>query len=147
MTEIFKSIRDLISTVPGIKWVDKDYGTQIDSYGDKPNVPFPCVLFKLSVSTETITRKTQMCTGTITVRVAHNLATVETSAAAPDASVDRSLEYETLAQAVYAKLQGYTQTPFNNFDRFSYLDESRGDGLSVKRMMFNIGFVDDSASN
>lgn len=145
MNEIYLIIRTLVAGIAGVKWVDKDYG-QIDHYDNRPSVQFPCVLIKMNFPTlESITRKTQLCTGVITLRVAIDNVTRDTSAAAPQTATDRDLQYTTIADAIYKQLQGYTNSPFNNFDRISFGDETRTDGIGVVKMVFNCSFVDSSA--
>lgn len=141
MKQLFKTLRRLIKSVGVIKWVDKDRG-QLDKHEGKPAVAFPCVLIKLNMRCETISQKNQLCTGTVDITVAYDLATVETSGAASDAASERSLEYIDYADAVYDVLQNCVDGQIRSFDRTTFKDEVRPDGLSVVKMTFNCTFLD-----
>lgn len=145
MREIFKTIVGLLKVIDGQKWVDKDKG-QIDNYAEKPSVAFPCYLVKILISTtETITIGKQMCTGMLIVRTVTDLSVCETSAAAPDEAVKRSLAIYDLVDAAFNALQNYTNGEIDSIDRLSCVEEDRRDGLTVFKTTFAVTFIESTA--
>lgn len=148
MTEIFKTVVARLKLIDGVKWIDKDK-KQIDNYETKPSVPFPCLLISIYIPlAETITPGQQICTGTIIIRTAHDLATSETSSAAPTEAIDRSLDYYTIVDEVFNKLQSYTDDHIDSIDRVSCVEEAdRKDGLTVVKTTFKATFVEYQAAD
>jgi hypothetical protein len=141
MKIIFKTTVGLLSSIPGVRWTDKDK-KQIDIYDTKPAVPFPCNLIKVAIlSADTVTTEQQRCTGSIVVRTASDLSVSETSDKAPDTAVERSLSYYDIVDAVYDKLQGFTDDQIESIDMKSCVEEERRDGLTVVKTTFEVVFM------
>lgn len=143
MKYLFVTTRDRCASVAGIRWADKDY-KQLDIYdpNGKPSVDFPCALIKLATTgIQTIATNQQLLTVQVTVRIAYNLATVETSASATQTAQDRSMSIDDYADAVFNKLQNYTDGFITNFDRIYQGDEDRKDNLQVIRQIYTCTFT------
>ncbi|RAV56687.1 hypothetical protein DIU36_14900 [Mucilaginibacter rubeus] len=141
MKTTFLTTRNLISQIPSITWVDKDKG-QLENYDSMPPIPPNSVLITVNINrTQEIGDGRKIWFVSIIIRFYADVVKSETSNKAPDEAVERSLKYYDDVEAIYDKLQDYTDNELDTFNMQSAAEESRRDGLTIMRFVFNTSFV------
>lgn len=143
MKDLFLLALGLLKTVPGLNWIAKDNG-ELEQLN--PPVAFPCGLIKIEFQQcQSIGGNLQNCMALITVKLGFQLMVSETSAAAPDASVQASLAYYDIVDAVYTAFQGYTDDNVNEFDRTNAKESINKAGYTIMQIPFATTFTDETA--
>lgn len=137
MKEIFLYLRQILKTVPTIRWIDLDKG-QLNNYEVRPDIDFPAVLLKIEYpTTSKLTGKQQQCNIVITANIAFDFMD-DTSSITPDETLMQSLEVYDIADQVHKKLQGamdftVIRTPL---ERASVRDPNRADKIKVLQNVY-----------
>lgn len=136
MKELFLSITAQIKTVPGIKWIDFDFG-QLDNSDSRKALKYPCVLLRFEFTPSDVTEEAdQRETGTITLRLAFDATGSRTSADTPASVLTRSLAWTETADALYNAIQGFAPSDYDEMECTGRGQEPRSDGLSVWKMTY-----------
>lgn len=137
MDELYQLIVAELKKVPGIKWIDFDYG-QLEN--ENLGLKFPCGLIKLSSNNHDIDESgTQQKNPTVQLRLAWDAIGSRTSADTPGSVLTRSLAWADVAAEVYDLLQGETFGNFEALECTSEGQETRNDGLVVYQYTFITG--------
>jgi len=140
--QIFLEVADLINGVPGIKWIDMDFG-QLDS-DQRPAVAFPCALISIDLpDTNDLGNRVQKPKVIINVKLAFDYMGETSVKTAPNYRT-RALRYYGIVKSVYIALQGQRigTTPLK---RKSQMEYARPDRIKILDMPFETNFLDDSA--
>lgn len=129
--------------IPEIKWIDQDLG-QLEDYGDRPPVLFPCVLIDIdSVDFSNKGELTQIGEGSILFRLAFQPWS-NSNAATPENYRKKALEYYELEHRLHQCLQGYGTAQYGPLIRQSANSEQRNDPLRVRQLRYSVVLEDDS---
>ena len=110
--EVLQSIQDILTTIPGLLYVDEDWG-QLDDYSPNPPTQFPLVLIDIGnlqfsdigKDRSATPQNRQMATGTIVLSIA-NLKLTNTSARAPQPQKDKAWAIWDIVASVHEKVHG-----------------------------------------
>lgn len=136
MKKIFLELFEQLRGVSALKFIDLDKG-QIDYYDQRPRAAFPCAIFDFDTDAQTITENIQRVTGRLTIRVAFDYSG-ETAANTDNAVLQESLSYFDIIDAVKKSLHDYSSDQIDSIDHLGTQKESRDDGLTVRRLNFEI---------
>lgn len=142
---LYESVAERIKTkVPGIKYIDQDLG-QLENYGLRPAVSFPCVLtdsdeFEYSdAGNEAI----QLADGFLIIRL--GIPAWSSSAKFSPAGVrEKALEYFEVEQQIVKALHHWAPTGFSKLQRRKARTEKREDDIRVRIIVFAVQFSDMS---
>jgi len=119
-----------LKTIAALRWIDADMG-QLDFYGEKPPVSFPCALVDIDLPQCDDKHETeQQCTVRVTIRLA-DLPKGPTHANVPTTYQAQALAFWDLADSVFSSLQGFETAELSAFTRRSQTTERRDDNLKV----------------
>lgn len=132
------------SQIPDIRWIDQDLG-QLENYGDRPAVSFPCVLIDFqNFQYEDASDLIQFAEGTVNIRLAfapfsntNNLTSVDYQA--------KALKFYDLEWAIYKALHGWKPDGYGYLSRVGANTENRNDSFRVRVINFSISFEDYEA--
>ncbi len=136
MKEIIENTQAYLASIPGIKYVDENWG-QLDLYSPAPPVQFPCVLIDvintrfsdIGLDKQAQPQNRQMSNFILEVRVA-DIKTTNSSARAPLNQRNQSRHIFDLMEDIHAKLQGHSATSkCGKFIRTSQNRVQRDDGI------------------
>lgn len=113
MKELIQNIQNHIEDIPGLKYVDEDWG-QLDYYSPNFPVQWPCVLIDVSaVDFSNIGRdfkkqpvQRQMASGVVSFKIA-NLKLTNTSAKAPQNQKNKGWSIFELIEELHKAVQGF----------------------------------------
>ena len=142
MKAIFLKITEKLKTIEALRWIDSDEG-QLDYYETRPPVSFPCALVDVELTDcqdqgETI----QLVTARVTLRLAFE-PLGQTNTAAPVSVQAQALEKWDTIDAVYAALQGWSDSEVTEFSRRSQTTEKRDDNIRVIRQVWETNFLEE----
>jgi hypothetical protein len=140
-----KLVTRITDEIPEIKWVDLDKG-QINQFDSRPALLYPAILIGLQLprTQDFDTRgKIQECNALVNIRLIIDY-TGNTSAATPAIERGKSLNYFTITDKIYRKLQSWGDEEFNPLSRQSLREEQRPDGLKVVNIAFTTSYIDRS---
>lgn len=141
--EIMARIKD---QVPDISYINFDLG-QLENYGERPAVSFPCVLLDFDNFTfSDMLSNSQIAEGTVRVRFAFAPFS-NTSSLTPQIAQAKGLNYLEIERKLYKALHGWDGTDFGALMRESVETEKREDDLRVRAMNFSTTFQDNSAGD
>jgi len=142
MDAIYFKIKNLLTAVDGIKYVDFDFG-QLEE--DKPPVNFPCALVNIAYTKcEDLFDQTQRVRCVITVKLGFNISVEKTASIYNDAAIQQNLSYFNIVNAVYKSLQGYTDGNIEELSRSSLTQPIYPPGLKVTIMPFETEFDENA---
>lgn len=101
------ALQDRIKTqIPDIRWIDQDLG-QLENYGDRPAVSFPCVLIDFqNFQYEDASDLIQFAEGTVNFRLAFAPFS-NTNSLTPVSYQEKALQFYDLEWALYKALHGW----------------------------------------
>jgi hypothetical protein len=143
---ILKSIQDILSAIPTLKYVDEDWG-QLDDYSPNPPTQFPLALIDIGSlqfsdigrDATTSPQNRQMATGTIVISIA-NLKLTNTSARAPQPQKDLAWSIWDIVQSVHEKLHGVkVEASVGAMIRTAMRKVKRDDGIQEYEVTYTIG--------
>ena len=146
--EVLKSIQDILTLIPGMRYVDEDWG-QLDDYSPNPPTQFPLALIDIGAlqysdigKDKTATpQNRQMATGTIVISIA-NLKLTNTSARAPQPQKDKAWAIWDIVQSVHAKLHGVAVgDSAGAMMRTAMRKVKRDDGIQEYEVTYTIGMT------
>jgi len=140
---MFLAIQAQIKTLASVKWIDQDLG-QLENYGDRPPVKFPCVLLDFETTEfSNLGQLAQVGEGTMLVRLAFAPFS-HSNGYTPDAYRQLALEYYNIEHNLHLKLQGFGSEKFGPMMRVSAVTEERNDAIRVRQLRYTISFEDVS---
>ena len=146
--EVLKSIQDILTPIPGMRYVDEDWG-QLDDYSSNPPTQFPLALIDIGNlqysdigKDKTATpQNRQMATGTIVISIA-NLKLTNTSARAPQSQKDKAWAIWDIVESVHAKLHGVAVGgSAGAMMRTAMRKVKRDDGIQEYEVTYTIGMT------
>jgi hypothetical protein len=129
------------STLPSVKWIDRDTGQL--QFLSEDFITFPAILIKFSrFDYKTTGNKTQQGLGTIRFTLI-----VQNFADSFEGSINqaKAIEYWDLVEELHKALQGVSGTGFTPLDRIAEPEEEVMGGLIVLPMEYATIITDDSA--
>jgi hypothetical protein len=143
-SKMFLDITARIQTeVPEIKWIDQDFG-QLENYGDRPSVLFPCLLLDFEDMTfSNKGERTQIGEGSVLFRLGFQPWS-NTNSATPEVYRKKAMHYYELEHKLHQCLQGYGTEEFGPLIRTSAGTEERNDNLRVRQIRYSVVSDDDS---
>jgi hypothetical protein len=144
--QVLKSIQDILTTIPELKYIDEDWG-QLDDYSPNPPTQFPLALIDIgSLQFSDIGRDAtaspqnrQMATGTIVISIA-NLKLSNTSARAPQSQKNNAWSIWDIVQSVHEKLHGVkVESSAGAMMRTAMRKVKRDDGIQEYEITYTIG--------
>jgi hypothetical protein len=140
MKTIYLQTTEQLKTIASLRWIDADMG-QLEFYGDKPPVAFPCALIDIDMpGTEDLHETEQLCTVRITIRLAE-LPKGPTHTSSPQQYQAQALAFWDLADEAFSALQGFETAELTAFTRISQTTERRDDNLKVIAQVWETTFV------
>lgn len=141
-SEVFSKIQECLNKVSILKHVGEDWG-QLDNYGERPPVSFPCCLYDISKETYTdASGRMQQVVGEVMLRIAA-IPPRNTSSRAPDNAMP--LNVFSMLNDVYKAVQGVSGETFSPLTRTLMAREHRDDGVREYVMCFKYSSTDTSA--
>lgn len=146
--EVLKSIQDILTPIPGMRYVDEDWG-QLDDYSPNPPTQFPLALIDIGNlqysdigKDKTATpQNRQMATGTIVISIA-NLKLTNTSARTPQSQKDKAWAIWDIVESVHAKLHGVAVGgSAGAMMRTAMRKVKRDDGIQEYEVTYTIGMT------
>lgn len=116
---MYLKLVELLGALPEIKYIDLDFG-QLQE--EKPPLAYPAVLIRLSESRENVDHLFQIVTGSISLTVISK-PMGETNGLTPAKFRANSLAYLRLNEAIYRKLQGYSDDDFDAWSNLGKKDQ------------------------
>lgn len=143
---IITDIQDMLSSeLPGVKYIDKDWG---QLYMEQPPVGWPCVLIDIEeVAIRDMSNLHEHATATIVLTVANRRINAS-SAHAPKTSKEKSMETIDLTDTVHKLLQRYATenaeyTPLQVVSFFKMNDIPGTEAYTMRYMTkYNISLED-----
>jgi hypothetical protein len=144
MSEILENVKTNLASIPGINYVDEDWG-QLDLYSPAPPVKFPCILIdiinntfsNIGIDKQAEAQNRQMSAFTLQVRIAE-LRLTNTSARAPLNQRNQARHIFDLMEDIHVKLQGHSATSkCSKFLRTSSNRVQRDDGVREYVMLYS----------
>lgn len=144
ISHIYTALRAHIKTeLTDIKWIDIDKG-QLELFGDRPPVSFPCVLMEFQIpSTRDYNHKKtlQQCQVVITLKIGFSF-TGDTHSAKSDAALDDGLAYLHLCEAVHEKIQGYQDEVFTAITRQRMTEQQLPNNHKMMTITYTTSYSD-----
>lgn len=143
---VLKSIQDILTPIPGMRYVDEDWG-QLDDYSPNPPTQFPLTLIDIGNlqfsdigKDRTATpQNRQMATGTIVLSIA-NLRLTNSSGRAPQNQKDLAWSIWDIIESVHAKLHGVVVGgSAGAMMRTAMRKVKRDDGIQEYEVTYTIG--------
>lgn len=146
--QVLQSIQDILTTTPGIKYVDEDWG-QLDDYSPNPPTQFPLALIDIGNlqysdigKDKTATpQNRQMATGTIVISIA-NLKLTNSSGRAPQTQKNHAFAIWDIVEGVHGKLHGVVVGgSAGALMRTAMRKVKRDDGIQEYEVTYTIGIT------
>lgn len=146
--QVLQSIQDILTPIPGMRYVDEDWG-QLDDYSPNPPTQFPLALIDIGNlqfsdigKDRTATpQNRQMATGTIVISIA-NLKLTNSSARAPQPQKDKAWAIWDIVESVHAKLHGVVVGgSAGALMRTAMRKVKRDDGIQEYEVTYTIGIT------
>lgn len=139
------ALQDRIKTeIPDIRWIDQDLG-QLESYGDRPAVSWPCALIDFTnFRYEDASDLIQFAEGTVTIRLAFPPFS-NTNSLTPTNFKEKALQFYDIEWAIYKALHGWKPDGYGYMSRTNVSTEKRNDIIRVRQISFSITFEDYNA--
>lgn len=149
MIEIIEPLKERLSTIEALKYVDENWG-QLDYYGQNPPVKFPCSLLAITsarfsdtaMDRSAVPQNRQMGDLLVEIRVA-NLKLTNTSAMAPANQKEKAHEILHIIQAIHELIHGWS--PGGNVGKLmrqGMQHERRDDGIQDYSLFYSVGVSD-----
>jgi hypothetical protein len=144
--EILLNIQNKIAAIPGINYVDEDWG-QLDDYGPHAPVQWPCCLIDFSgadyteigIDKSATPQNRQEGTGSITLIFA-NLKITKSSAKAPTPQKDTAWLLSGLMEEAHKVVHGFKPgTNTGALIRRSFRRVKRDDGIQQYQVIYSLG--------
>ena len=143
METLYEQLITLLKEIPALKWHDLNVG-QLDQ--EKPPVAFPCALIDIKVpKRDDIDTKNQQVSAVFSITLAVK-AYGDTNGTVSSETRANSLEYFTVMNAIYKKLQGFTNDSFYPFSCTNQQPITKK-GLKVMLQVFETSWNDYTASS
>ncbi|WP_404812756.1 hypothetical protein ACIRNY_05140 [Capnocytophaga canimorsus] len=137
MKQLYITLIELLKEIPEIKWADLDMGQMQE---EMPPVAFPCVLIGIDLSKiETIDFDLQHVQANFSITL-HAKILSDTNANAPEKVRLQGLAYLDLVDKITAKLQGYSDAYFYEFERVSVQSQNIRQGIQSTVLRFETSF-------
>lgn len=146
MKQLLSSVLTQIQeTVPALKYVDENWG-QLDYYGERPPVKFPCALVDIG-SAQWQDTGTLAQIGIVQVRVVvATMKLTNTSGKAPQAQKDKAFEFFETLQNIHKALHGYQPAPHCGIITRRSCELLQNDlGIKMYELRFAVQINDKSA--
>lgn len=142
---LFIAIQERIkSEVAALRWIDQEM-TQLESYGEKPSVSFPCLLVDFdNFNFEDAGEAIQFAEGIIVLRLGFAPFS-QTSDKTPLEWKEKGLAYYDIEWAIYKALHGWKPNNYGYCMRVSADTEKREDSIRVRVLRYSISFEDYNA--
>lgn len=143
---LFHVLQEFISTeVPEIRWIDLE-AAQLENYGDRPAVGWPCLLIDfIGFKFEDAGEAWQESDGIVRLRLAFPPFS-NTNSKTPIAYKEQALKYYEIEDKLFRKLHAQKLDKFGYLLRRSATTEQRdGDAIRVRLLDFMITFEDTGA--
>lgn len=143
MKKLFLYLRDKLTALPSINWVDLDKG-QLNHYDTRPAIDFPAVLLKIEYpTTAKLSRKEQQCAVLITVSIVYDCFDDTDSITDADL-LQQSLQVYDITEEVHDALQGEIDNSIMRapLERLSVRDPNRNDQLKVLQYTYSTRIID-----
>ena len=146
MSEILLNIQSKLEALPGINYVDEDWG-QLDDYGPQPPVKWPCCLIDFSgaqftdigIERSNTPQNRQEGAGSITLTFA-NLRTTNSSAKAPIGQKNVAWLLSGLMEDVHKVIHGFKPALHSgSLMRSSFRRVKRDDGIQQYQVIYTLG--------
>lgn len=146
MKQFLENTQVKISEVPGIAYIDEDWG-QLDDYSPNTPVKWPCCLIDITnvdfsdigIDRKAMPHNRQEGTGNITITFA-NLKLTNTSFKAPQGQKDDARAILDLIELTHAKIQGFAPViGSGRLMRKSFKRIKRDDGIQQYQVVYTIG--------
>lgn len=146
MKEFLENTQAKINEVPGIAYIDEDWG-QLDDYSPNPPVKWPCCLIDFSnidfsdlgTDRRASPQNRQEGTGNITVTFA-NLKIANTSFKAPQGQKDIAWVLLDLIELTHAKIHGFAPVMGSGkLMRKGFKRIKRDDGIQQYQIVYTLG--------
>lgn len=137
MKQLYITLIELLKEIPEIKWADLDMEQMQE---EMPPVAFPCVLINIDFSKiEAIDFDLQHVQATFNIAL-HAKILSDTNANAPEKVRLQGLVYLDLVDKITAKLQGYSDACFYEFERVSVQSQNIRQGIQSTVLRFETSF-------
>lgn len=143
MKQLFLKLRELLSSIDGIEWVDFDKG-QLNRYDTRPDIEFPAALVKINYPrTSKISRTQQQCAIQVIVKIAFDCMD-DTDSSTTEEVLEQSLWIFDLSDQVHRILQGFIDIKIirSPLDRVSVHDKERPDSIKVLEYTYSTSIID-----
>lgn len=144
--EVLKNIQDIITLIPGMSYVDEDWG-QLDDYSPNPPTKFPLTLIDIGnlqysdigKDRSKTPQNRQMATGTIVLSIA-NLRLTNSSGKAPQTQKNKAWAIWDIIEDVHKKLHGViVGGAAGALMRTAMRKVKRDDGIQEYEVTYTIG--------
>ncbi|MDM1093409.1 hypothetical protein [Myroides odoratimimus] len=144
MEELYVKLIELLEQVGDIRYIDMDIG-QLNE--EVPPLSYPACLIDIALpSCSDIQSDIQQVSAIFSVKVITK-SIGETNSLTPEQVRAKSLEYLSLQDKVYKKLQGYEDSSFYSFSRKSVQPSNLRKDLKISVLTFETSFHDYTASS
>jgi hypothetical protein len=146
--EVLKNIQDIITLIPGMSYVDEDWG-QLDDYSPNPPTKFPLTLIDIGnlqysdigKDRSKTPQNRQMATGTIVLSIA-NLRLTNSSSRAPQTQKNKAWAIWDIIENIHAKLHGIVVGgSAGALMRTTMRKVKRDDGIQEYEVTYTIGMT------
>lgn len=143
---LFLQLQVRLSTqVPALKFIDQELG-QLENYGDRPPVSWPCCLIDFDgFAFEDAGQAIQFAEGEIILRLGFPPFS-NTSGATPLLWKEKALAYYDIEWAIYKALHGWKPEHYGYVLRVAAATERREDNIRVRVLRYKVSFEDYNAS-
>lgn len=147
MKQLLTDILEQLKPVPGLKYVDEDWG-QLDFYSPNPPVQFPAAVVDcINVTYTNEGKLSQLGDVQIRIRVADQKLT-NSSGKAPANQRTQAFAIYDLLRDIHKAMHGWTKdktTAYTAPIRTSLRRAQRQDGMRVHELLYTCRIVDDEA--
>lgn len=146
MITLIEDVRNRLSQIQGILYIDEDWG-QLDEFSQNPPVRWPCALVDIiNAEPSDVGNKVQLIDCTVLIRLA-DLRLNKTSQKAPEAGRNNANNFFGLAQTIFQHLHGWhnTNSHYNTLRRTGLKRVVRDDGIREYQIKFETVLTDVSA--
>jgi hypothetical protein len=145
---VLKNIQDILTPIPGMRYVDEDWG-QLDDYSPNPPTQFPLTLIDIGnlqysdigKDRSATPQNRQMATGTIVLSIANQRLT-NSSGKAPQNQKDKAWNIWDIIESVHVKLHGVVVGgSAGAMMRTAMRKVKRDDGIQEYEVTYSIGMT------
>ena len=143
MVTLIEDVRNRLTEIPGILYIDEDWG-QLDEFSQNPPVRWPCALVDIvDAAPSNMGSKVQLIDCTVLIRLADTRLN-KTSQKAPVGGRNNANSFFGLAQTVYQKLHGWhgTDSHYGTLARTGFKRVVRDDGIREYHLRFGTLLTD-----